>query len=149
MSRNPPGTQSLILARRRGWLAFRAEIKGIDKGLEEEDDEDKVLPDPVPAKEDWFHEDLYDNWRRSADPERSLGTMWTGRTDCERADGNWIPFEHEEPREALFIPPTGEVWTGRRHTVVKFVRPITTGQPAAGGSPAPPPPPRRRRRGGA
>ena len=31
LSRNPPGAQSVILARK--WIAFRAEIKGIEQGL--------------------------------------------------------------------------------------------------------------------
>ena len=108
----------------------------IEKGLEEDDDEYKVLPGPVPVKEDFFHEDLFDNWRRSANPGRSLGALWTGKTECERADGNCIPFDHGEPRETLFIPPVGEVWTGRRHTVVKFVEDFPYGERVDGGKPA-------------
>jgi hypothetical protein len=121
LSRNPPGTQSLILARRREWIAFRANIKGIEQAFEEEDDEDKYHPGNSPEAERPFHEDLFDNWLRSADPQRSLRAAWTGKTECERADGNWIPFSHDEPREELFVPPAGETWTGRRHTVLRFV----------------------------
>ena len=42
LSRNPPGTQGLILARRRDWISFRARIKGVDQALVEEDDEAKA-----------------------------------------------------------------------------------------------------------
>ena len=127
LSRNPRGAQSVILARKREWIAFRAEIKGIEQGLEEEDDEEKILPEPEENGLDFFHEDLVDNWKRSADPERSLGAKWTGRTECECADGNWVAYDHREPRETLFVPPAGETWTGRRHTVVKFVENLPFG----------------------
>ena len=50
VSRNPPGAQSVILARKREWIAFRAKIKGVEEGLEEEEDEEKILPDPTPEK---------------------------------------------------------------------------------------------------
>ncbi len=101
-------TQSLILATKREWIAFRAKIKGIEEGLEEEDDEDTVLPDPIPGGDDFFHEDLFDNWRRSADPERPLGASWTGKTECERTDGNWIPFDPANPGRRCSSPRMGK-----------------------------------------
>ena len=42
ISRNPPGVQSLLLARKRDWINFRARTRG--KPLEEEDDDGR-LPD--------------------------------------------------------------------------------------------------------
>ena len=132
LSRNPPGTQGLVLARRRDWITFRSRIKGIDQALEEEDDEDKILPDLPSAALESFHEDIFDNWRRSADPRRSLAAEWTGRTECEAAGGNWIPYVHSEPRLELFVPPDEQTWTGRRHAVVKFVDEFPYGEPVSG-----------------
>ena len=87
----------------------------------QEDDEDAILPELTSEDEEWFHEDLFDNWLRSAEPQRSLKVRWTGRTELEKTDGNWIPFEHEEPRLTLYVPGNpNDQWTGRRRTVVRY-----------------------------
>ena len=66
-----------------------------------------------------------------------MGAEWTGTTECERTDGNWIPFRHEEPRTSLFVPGDEEHWTGRRHTTIRYVVDVPFGpaapeQPKAG-----------------
>ena len=87
---------------------------------------------PPQESEEPFHEDLFDNWRRTLEPRRSLGSEWTGRTECEAADGNWFPYVHKEPRLELFVPPDEHTWTGRRHTVVKYTSEFPFGETAAG-----------------
>ena len=123
ISRNPPGVQNLILARKRDWIDLRARIRG-KPVEEEEDDEDAVLPELASEDEEWFHEDLFDNWLRSAEPQRSLKTLWTGRTELEKTDGNLITFVHDEPRMTLYVPGNpDDRWTGRRRVVVRYQDP--------------------------
>ena len=97
LSRNVPGLQSIVLARKRDWIDFRAKIKGISQALEEEEDEEKELPENIgePLKDP--HEDIVDNWRRSRDPERSLLAPWTGCTECERRMASGSRFHMSRP----------------------------------------------------
>ena len=60
LSRNPPGTSQLVLARKRDWISFRAAVKGIQAALQEEEDEDKLLEPTSAADEEEYDEDVFD-----------------------------------------------------------------------------------------
>ena len=122
LSRNVPGLQGIVLARKRDWVTFRSLIQGIPEALEEEEDEEKYLPSRQEESHLDPHEDLVDNWRLSGEPEREFAKPWTGCTECEKvSDGEWVPFYHEEPRTTLFVPPEEEGWSGRRRTTLWYV----------------------------
>ena len=65
LSRNVPGLQGIVLARKRDWVTFRSLIQGIPEALEEEEDEEKYLPSRQEESHLDPHEDLVDNWRLS------------------------------------------------------------------------------------
>ena len=142
ISRNPANRDSLVLARAREWELHRANIKGVMTAVDEEDEELPLDPVEQPEPDEPYDEDLVDNWKRSTEPCRWLDRLWTGFTDCERPDGQWIREDHTNPRHELYVPEGGS-WTGRRRTSVRYEEglvdggQVPTSVPAAGYCPVP------------